>query len=43
MVTSLLFKNEEFTNFIINKIRLCFAERFNKFKQEQEYSTHDFV
>lgn len=43
MVTSLLFKNEEFTNFILNKIRLCFAERFNKFKLESPYRTVDFV
>ena len=38
MISCLFFENESFSSVVIDKIKECFADKFNKFKMEHEYT-----
>ena len=43
MISCLFFENESFSSVVIDKIKECFADKFNKFKMEHEYTQTEFV
>ena len=43
MIASIVFDSSEFSDFIIDKIKQCFKQSFTKFKNENTYTTSQFV